>query len=232
MIQEIARSDFHSRVSEDVTLKIIKYESENTDLLPVVIFPGWITLLERYYSIIEGLVISGHPVYYVETREKASSRFVIRHSYADFSFDRYVKDIRQLIINLGFDKSGYYTLSGSFGAGLVTKYLAASVDPSLHPIRSVMIIPATGLHFRGWQKLLIRTPLIFEQLIITVVEWYIKRSFHNPAEPEEGYRFSSQIYEFDFAKIKHSAIAIDKAGGMKLKEDLKSIDGDVLVVGA
>ena len=94
----IVCSNFYTQVSDDVSLWIRKFTSDTCSKLPVIVIPGWITRLVKYQPLVDGMVLSGHPVYYIDTREKKTSKFKSLPEINDFSFENYTSDVNQNVV--------------------------------------------------------------------------------------------------------------------------------------
>ncbi|MDZ7265690.1 MAG: hypothetical protein ONB16_14035, partial [candidate division KSB1 bacterium] len=80
-------------VAENVSLRVISFKPAHETNNPAVLFiAGWITLLSAWKKVLQEMT-KDFQVYYVETREKISSRVTGRAAYG-------VEDIGQDIVAL------------------------------------------------------------------------------------------------------------------------------------
>ncbi len=227
---DISAEANYYHVDKHVQLRVYTFNPDTESSLPILFFPGWVTLIEVFIPIIKEFNNNGHRVYYVDMRDKKSS-IIDNLTLDQFSIDKMVYDIKQLVHLLGLNDKQFYMFGSSFGSNLVIKYLSDFDD--LLPDAAISVVPALKLKFNLWQKILIRLPLFLQKLSIFIVESYIKRRFANPDEPELVYRFSSKLYDVDLRKVKLSALAIDKRGGFDMScIDPDSIETRLLIVGA
>ena len=154
------------KVESRVAIRVIKFLPEEPSNPPIIFVPGWITIIEKFMPIIKGLVRNNFPVYYVEFRDKKSSKFSKPMTVEAFSLENYVNDLKVLVQRYSPDYNSFYLFGSSHGAGIIMRYLAHITDPHLKPLKSVLMIPAFNLKFHSWQKLIIRTPLQLKHVTV------------------------------------------------------------------
>ncbi|MHA1910455.1 MAG: alpha/beta fold hydrolase [Candidatus Kariarchaeaceae archaeon] len=222
------------RVNGVVELNVCEFTTPFNDKPPVVFIPGWVTKIEVFIPIIKQLMAHGHTVYYCELREKASSKMAIRNPKPeDFSIENAIADVKALVKQLGLEGKDFFFFGSSYGATLVTDYLSREDIPkNLRPISSILMVPALTIRPYSWQKLLIRIPLIFEKVVVAIVQWHMTRTYTNPEEPEQAYSFIEKLATIDPRKIQLSAISIDRMDGYQVARFAQKVKDKVLVVGA
>jgi pimeloyl-ACP methyl ester carboxylesterase len=222
------------RVDDLVELNVCEFIPPFNNKPPVVFIPGWVTIIDVFIPIIKQLMAHGHTVYYCDLREKASSRIAIsKPKPEDFSVEHAVSDVKALIKQLGLEGKDYYFFGSSYGATLIADVLSREDTPhNLRPLSSVLMVPALSMRPLGWEKLLIRIPLIFEKIAVAIVQWHMTRSYANPEEPEQAYSFVEKIATIDSRKIQLSAISIDRMDGYQVARFAHRVNDKVMVIGA
>ncbi len=206
---------FHSVLGEDgIRTRIIEFAPFQEIEKPILFIPGWVTRLEVMYEVIKILLAEGFPVYYFESRDKKSSEIPPHLLKPEtFRIEQQVQDLEKAIHYFSFKEGTYYLFSSSYGSILATQMLSKVREKKTpFPAKIVLMVPTLEIKFNWWQKALIRMPKILEGPAVSLVEWYMKRKYANPQEPEEHYKFKAQLYEFELHKVQLTAIALDKYG--------------------
>ena len=107
-------------VESGVSIRVLVWNSEGTglDSGTVVMVPGWGSLFEGWRPLVTEWVKSRHLIY-IETREKASSKFNRRISKDDFSIERHSKDIAAVLEALDVKQANIDWYSSSLGSTIL-----------------------------------------------------------------------------------------------------------------
>ncbi len=107
-------------VEAGVSIRVLAWNAEGIepDSGTVVMVPGWGSLFEGWRPLVTEWVKSRHLIY-IETREKASSKFNRRISKDDFSIERHSKDIAAVLEALDVDQGNIDWYSSSLGSTLL-----------------------------------------------------------------------------------------------------------------
>lgn len=102
---------------ENGEIRVLHVKPQNpVSKRPVVFVPGWGGLPEGYvdyYEVVHDLV----EFYYVETREKHTSR--LDRKKAKMDMDQKAKDVQDVINHLGFDKTDFVLFGTCWGGAIV-----------------------------------------------------------------------------------------------------------------
>lgn len=110
---------------------------------PVVFVPGWGGVVGGFADVIDS-VDPSVDLYYVETREKRSSRL---ERGTSFRMRRIAADIGLAVARLGLDDGDYVLLGSSFGGAVV---LEAVADGFVRPAVTVLYDPMPRLWIPRW----------------------------------------------------------------------------------
>jgi pimeloyl-ACP methyl ester carboxylesterase len=103
-------------VSERVSLRTITFEPANPPSNPPVVFvAGWITLMAAWKDVLREMT-RDFTVYYIETREKISSKVTGKEPYTVEALGR---DLDGMIAMLGLNDGRYVLFGSSLGATVV-----------------------------------------------------------------------------------------------------------------
>ncbi|MCJ7813383.1 alpha/beta hydrolase, partial [bacterium] len=100
-------------VSNHVSLQVIELMPADDQNRPAVLFiPGWISLISGWKKVLNEMT-KDHRVYYIETREKISSRI---QGKVEYSVEAIGQDIVTLTSQLGLADGKYILFGSSLGA--------------------------------------------------------------------------------------------------------------------
>jgi len=108
---------------------------------PVLFLPGWGAVLAGFEAVIEA-IDPAVEIYYLETREKGSSRM---QRGASFSMPRTAADLGDVAAALGLQEHGYVLMGSSFGASVAAEALADGVLAGRLPTATVLFEPMSEL---------------------------------------------------------------------------------------
>ena len=162
-------------VESGVSIRVLVWNSEGTGLVSgtVVMVPGWGSLFEGWRPLVTEWVKSRHLIY-IETREKASSKFNKRISKDDFSIERHSKDIAAVLEALDVDQAKIDWYSSSLGSTLL---IDAFEKGDLGGRSSVLLAPNPDFRFPLWSRMIIYSPLpmVAFRKMVGFVAWVVNR---------------------------------------------------------
>ena len=205
-------------VESGVSIRVLVWNSEGTELDSgtVVMVPGWGSLFEGWRPLVTEWVKSRHLIY-IETREKASSRFNRRISKDDFSIERHSKDIAAVLEALDVDQRNIDWYSSSLGATLL---IDAFEKGDLDGRSSVLLAPNPDFRFPLWSRMIIYSPLpmVAFRKMVGFVAWVVNR---RTKEEGQKVRYRRALLAQDVPRMLFSA---RWNLGYRLPEDLSNID--------
>jgi pimeloyl-ACP methyl ester carboxylesterase len=211
-------------IDEQVSLCVFEFKPlAVTGNVPIVIVSGLVTMIGSFETILAGLS-KIHPVYYVETRDKTSSRL---QDKVDFDIETMGKDIAFVIKTLGLEDQRYVLFGFSMGATIITDCVRF-LDSK--PLCMILMEPTPEFHYPGWSLFLIRwLTLPFYKTLASFAKWYLTKFHINKNEDNEMAVISSQsIDNADPEKIRNVILAI---AGYKVWERIADVKCPSLVIG-
>lgn len=162
-------------VESGVSIRVLVWNEEGVepDSGTVVMVPGWGSLFEGWRPLVTEWVKSRHLIY-IETREKASSKFDRRISKDDFSIERHSKDIAAVLEALDVDLENIDWYSSSLGSTLL---IDAFEKGDLGGRSSVLLAPNPDFKFPLWSRMIIYSPLpmVAFRKMVGFVAWVVNR---------------------------------------------------------
>ena len=205
-------------VESGVSIRVLVWNSEGTELDSgtVVMVPGWGSLFEGWRPLVTEWVKSRHLIY-IETREKASSKFNRRISKDDFSIERHSKDIAAVLEALDVDQGNIDWYSSSLGSTLL---IDAFEKGDLDGRSSVLLAPNPDFRFPLWSRIIIYSPfpMVAFRKMVGFVAWVVNR---RTKEEGQKVRYRRALLAQDVPRMLFSA---RWNLGYKLPEDLSNID--------
>lgn len=216
---------FHLQTSTGDYLKIFHLKPSkvvsNTNLL---IVGGLTTVVESFAPFLSAISMY-FEVYYLETREKKSSRL---KDDSQFHMNNFSEDLAFVMNKLFSDKSSVALLGYSLGAAIA---IDAYKKMKNKPQALVLLSPTTGFHhYPYWSFLLLRmSSFLNENMMKSFAKWYIGHYVVNSKSDPEMYNISMRaIDSADPSKIKRTILSNQT---YVLWDKLAIIDCKTLVVG-
>ncbi|MFH1943330.1 MAG: alpha/beta hydrolase [bacterium] len=212
-------------ITENVALRVFTFTPAEDRGNPTVLFvAGWISVIEAWKVVLREMT-NDFTIYYIETREKISSRV---KGKAEYSTEAIGKDIVAMTSHLNL-RDGSYILSGSsLGA---TAILDCCRHLKHHPRCLVLINP--NAVFRVpiiWKAVVYLFYPPFWSVIKPVVKWYL-RTFRMDVESDRAQyeKYCSALDGADPWKSKKAAMAL---WNYQVWDRLENIPYPALIVGA
>jgi len=217
-------SEHYYMINEQVSLKVIKYVPDSASRnIPVVMVGGLSTIIESLQNII-GELTRDFPVYYIETREKASSKI---YGNVPYDIETIGKDIAAIIRMLGMEQDKYIMMGYSFGATAIADCYRFIES---RPRCLIFMEPTPVFHYPAWGLQLIRWSGPFFFLLKPFAKLYLSRFVINTSEDNEMAVISSETLDHaDPRKLRNTILAIS---GYLIWDRLESIDCPVLIIAA
>lgn len=205
-------------VESGVSIRVLVWNSEGTSLDSgtVVMVPGWGSLFEGWRPLVTEWVKSRHLIY-IETREKASSKFNRRISKDDFSIERHSKDIAAVLEALDVEQANIDWYSSSLGSTIL---IDAFERRDLSGRSSVLLAPNPDFRFPLWSRMIIYSPLpmVAFRKMVGFVAWVVNR---RTKEEGQKVRYRRALLSQDVPRMLLSA---RWNLGYSLPEDLSRIE--------
>ena len=205
-------------VESGVSIRVLVWNSEGTglDSGTVVMVPGWGSLFEGWRPLVTEWVKSRHLIY-IETREKASSKFNRRISKDDFSIERHSKDIAAVLEALDVEQANIDWYSSSLGSTIL---IDAFEKGDLDGRSSVLLAPNPDFRFPLWSRVIIYSPLpmVAFRKMVGFVAWVVNR---RTKEEGQKVRYRRALLAQDVPRMLLSA---RWNLGYSLPEDLSRIE--------
>lgn len=212
-------------VSKNVSLRVIAFTTHQKTSNPSVVFvAGWVSQITAWQEVLLEMTREFN-VFYLETREKISSRVKGR---ADFGIKEMGQDVIKLIKHLDL-KNGEYILFGS-SLGATTILDSCRLLPA-DPLFLVLIGPNAEFRVpKTWIFLITVFYPPMYTLIKPVVKWYLKNFRLNVKHDYAQYqKYSTALDSADPRKLKKAALALAK---YKIWGFLEHVQYPALIIGA
>ena len=205
-------------VEVGVSIRVLVWKEEGIepDSGTVVMVPGWGSLFEGWKPLVTEWAKRRHLIY-IETREKASSRFNRRISKDDFSIERHARDIEAVLDALDVNQNNIDWYSSSLGSTLL---IDAFERRDLGGRSSVLLAPNPDFRFPLWSRMIIYSPLpmVAFRKMVGFVAWVVNR---RTKEEGQKVRYRRALLAQDVPRMLLSA---RWNLGYSLPEDLSRIE--------
>ncbi len=205
-------------VEVGVSIRVLVWKEEgiDPDSGTVVMVPGWGSLFEGWKPLVTEWAKRRHLIY-IETREKASSRFNRRISKDDFSIERHARDIEAVLDVLDINQKSIDWYSSSLGSTIL---IDAFEKGDLDGRSSVLLAPNPDFRFPLWSRMIIYSPLpmVAFRKMVGFVAWVVNR---RTKEEGQKVRYRRALLAQDVPRMLLSA---RWNLGYSLPEDLSRIE--------
>lgn len=212
-------------VTENISLRVISFSPANDRQNPsVIVVAGWITLISAWEKVLQEMT-KDFTVYYVETREKISSRVTGK---ADYGVEDIGRDIVTLIYHFDLKENRFILFGSSLGASAI---LDCCRFLKRDPLCLVLIGPNAVFRVPRFGKVIIHFfPPRLYLLIKPIVKWYLKTFRLDIKSDYEQYeKYCTNIDAADPWKLKKAVMKLWNWEGWNL---LPAIKYPSLIVGA
>jgi pimeloyl-ACP methyl ester carboxylesterase len=204
----------------DAEVRVIHCGAAEPALRPIVLVPGFGVIPEGFqdfYASVHGQA----ELYYVETREKASSR-LDRH--ADMSVARMARDLAEVLAALGLGPGRDFVLAAvCWGATIVLEGMRTGV------VRAPTVLACDPMHALWFPRWLLRwvSPLLPVSAVTALRPLVFKAMLGDMKEPVQKRRARAFVYGADVGKWKRAAEA---ARDLELMGTLDGVQDEVFVL--
>lgn len=176
----VEKGEGYISVEENVELRVLSYcQSTGTPGIPVLIISGLATMVESFEQVINELS-KNSPVYFIETRDRHTSRI---EGEAEYGIPAMGRDIVKIVEALGLKERNYVLMGYSFGASIMSECYSLLREK---PKCLIFMEPTPEFHYPGWSLIVIRLmgkPLY--RILRPAAKWYMRSFYINTAEDNE-----------------------------------------------
>ncbi len=205
-IRDAAYEERLVRVQDGVQLRVMIWRPrEPASEDPVVFVAGWVSSVTGWTSLL-GVMAARRPVYYIETREKASALFEkAKLAPEDFRIERMAEDLIWVCKTLDVASPKATVIGSSLGA---TALLEALKGGRLTAGAAFLIGPNSEFKAPWYLRWILHLPASSYHGIKYLVLWYL-RTFRCDVEkePEQMQRYHETLRTAHPRRIKLSAMA-------------------------
>lgn len=210
--------------SPEVSLRIITFTPPvNLNLPPIVLIPGLAGVIDSFKDLLIELT-QRYRVYYLETREKGSSRI---SQPVGFSVSDIANDIPAVIQALGLADGSYILIGYSLGASSSAVLLG---ENKVHPKLAVLVEPSATFKWPKWLLFLAKYGVSLYGVIKPFLKWYMRSFRINTDEDMEIYEINCR--NLDQADPRRLGATVRAISSFSIWGYLANIDVPCLVVGA
>jgi pimeloyl-ACP methyl ester carboxylesterase len=207
-----------------VNLRIITFSPPAKSNLPsIVLVPGLAGVIDSFKDLLIELT-QRYRVYYLETREKGSSRI---SQPVGFSVQDIASDIPVAIQALGLADGSYILIGYSLGASTSAVLLG---EKKVNPKRAVLVEPSATFKWPKWLLLLARYGVPLYGAIKPFLKWYMRNFRINTDEDMEIYEINCR--NLDQANPRKLGATVRAIANFSIWNYLAEISVPCLVIGA
>ena len=192
------------------------------DSPPLVMVPGWNSVLEGWREIVETWALTRR-VYYIETREKGSAKSKGKLRKSTLSIQQSVRDLLTVTENFPEVQSECDWFASSLGATV----LLEALNQEVFKARSVSLLaPNVSFDFPLWSRPLIKMPSIFYPPLIRLAIFYLSIKLK---EEGQKIRYRRTLLASSVNRLRLSALS---NGSYRMTDDLSKVDSRVALITA
>ncbi len=202
-------------------IRVLRTKPKNpVGLRPVVFISGWQTMPYQFADLYN-ILLDRVDIYFIETREKASSR--IRRRKADLSLSQKAKDIQAVLDFFNLQGKDFVLFGTCWGASIIYQGLLDGV------LKAPTIVTFSPMHKLWFNKFFLKffIPLIPSFVISILMKTLANIIFIGEKAKTQKYRMELTMKEGVGWKWKKAGVA---AGKFELFGKLSTIDEEVLVI--
>ncbi|MCK5046366.1 MAG: hypothetical protein KAS22_07290 [Candidatus Heimdallarchaeota archaeon] len=213
-------------VSDGSEIRVLSFTDVKTPQEDIAVFfiPGMFSIFPRWEPVVQALN-ENYPIYYVESREKITSKLVKK---AKFDIPRHAMDLADVEKALGLDEKKYITISSSLAGAAV---LENHAQKTMTPLGSILISPGVEFHFPRWVLIVLRIiPPFVIQMLKPFIRWLLGDvRVDKKNEPEQSAQYKRSITEADPRKMRKNVLSIAHYNGWDI---LPKIKDRLILIGA
>ena len=189
---------------------------------PVVMVPGWNSVLEGWREIIEAWAPS-RMIIYIETREKGSAESTRESSRSTMSIGQSVQDLKTLASKLPEMSSECDFFASSLGATVLLEALAIG---ALNARSASLLAPNISFDFPLWSRPLIAMPSFLYPPLIRAAILYLNLRLKDDGQK---IRYRRTLLASNVKRLRLSALS---NGSYKMSVDLTRINSRIALITA
>ncbi len=203
MPEPTIRAEHWLSMDDGASLRVLEFGEPSAP--PLIFVAGWLSLPRGWTEVIAE-VCRDYRLFYLETREKASSRLRAEHA-ADFSVERLRLDLVNAVAALVPAGQHFRMAGSSLGATVILEYLAAGCRP---PDSAVLIAPNREYRYPAWFRIALPyLPVAIYPVLREVIKFYLRRFRLDPQQdPEQYAKYAATLDCADPHKLKPNAISL------------------------
>lgn len=172
--------------------------------MPILMIGGLSTVPDNFQPLIRDLT-RDFEVFYLETREKASSRLP---RLGPFDMQTFGKDIAAVVARLELAAGSYILMGYSFGAAVIAE---ASRFLPVRPALYILLSPTPVFRYPWLARALMRLTLNVNARIKPLAKWWLAHRYVNRKEDPEMLLITQRVVDSaDPPKLKRTILAISK----------------------
>ncbi|MGC9780394.1 MAG: hypothetical protein HZR80_14195 [Candidatus Heimdallarchaeota archaeon] len=214
------------KVSDGSELCVLIFDKVKQPKEDIAIYfiPGMVTVFPRWEKVVEELN-ENYKVYYIESREKTSSKLVKK---AEVTIKRISEDLSDVEKALGLDKTKYVCVASSLGGTQILENLATQ---TITPLGSVLVGPGVEFHYPRWLIFMFKiTPIFFIRMVKPLLLFLLGYIWvDRKREPEQSEAYMRSIGEANPRKLREVIFDMAKYNSWDL---LPKINQRLILVGA
>ncbi|NPE07209.1 MAG: hypothetical protein GNW80_02915 [Asgard group archaeon] len=231
--KKIQKSPFEQSAKEQMVttsdgceIRVLSFTDVKNPREDITVFfvPGMFSIFPRWEPVVQELN-ENYPVYYVESREKITSKLVKK---AKFDIPRHAMDLADVEKALGLDKKKYITISSSLAGASV---LENHAQKTMTPLGSILVSPGVEFHFPRWVLFVLRiVPPFVIQMLKPLISWLVGDvRVDKKNEPEQSAQYKRSLKEADPRKMRKNILSIAHYNGWDI---LPKIKDRLILIGA
>ncbi|MCY3413521.1 MAG: alpha/beta fold hydrolase [Candidatus Heimdallarchaeota archaeon] len=212
-------------VEPEIQILMIKSTPKIENGRPLMIIPGWFSVITAWISILKE-ISKQNVVYYYETREKTSARHCKKK--VTYSIERYAEDFEVVINQLAHPIEEITVLGSSLGGTMLFNYLARF---KRHPHCTLLMGPNPFIKLTPVAPILFNLPVSVFIISIRYAIWHmVKFRINKEEEPEQVTKLLQVMRLALPRRMKYSVRHLRKYNAWK--HDIEAIDSRVILIGA
>ncbi len=204
-------------------LRVLTSEPEKDSKETLVLIPGFGSLPSAWDKLLLRMK-KDYKIIVIESREKHTAQLSKK---ADFSFNRFGKDLAQIVDHLKL--KDYLLVASSMGAAYILRALSLKL---IHPKMTYLVGPIqkTEIPDWSWPIVYLSFPFMWTLFIKPIAKFYIKYIYLDKTQKEQINKYYGYFDNYNVKRIRKTLIKIRKF--RITEEELGTIEARCIMVGA
>lgn len=204
-------------------LRVLTSEPEKESKETLVLIPGFGSLPSAWDKLLLRMK-KDYKIIVIESREKHTAQLSKK---ADFSFNRFGKDLAQVVEHL--EVKDYLLVASSMGAAYILRALSLKL---IHPKITFLVGPIQKTEIPKWSWIFVYLsfPFVWNLFIKPIAKFYIKYIYLDKTQKEQIKKYYGYFDSYNAKRIRKTLIKIRKF--RITEEELGTIDERCIMVGA